>query len=60
MPTGVHPDIRVRETSVVLTGEALSYKAQVLSILLSADVDIKDMTQQRFSLEEVYLEAVGS
>jgi hypothetical protein len=27
-------------------------------MLLSAGVDIEDVTQQRFSLEEVYLEAV--
>lgn len=60
MLASVHPDLRVRETSVILTGEALFYKAAVLSMLLSAAVDIKDMTQQRFSLEEVYLEAVGS
>ena len=57
---GLHSDVRVRDTSVALSGEALAYKAQVLGALLSAGVDIQDMTQQRFSLEEVYLEAVGS
>ena len=56
----LHSDVRVRDTSVALSGEALAYKAQVLGALLSAGVDIQDMTQQRFSLEEVYLEAVGS
>jgi len=57
---GLHSGVRVRDTSVALSGEALAYKAQVLGALLSAGVDIQDMTQQRFSLEEVYLEAVGS
>lgn len=56
----LHPDVRVRDTSVALSGEALAYKAQMLATLLSAGVDIQDMTQQRFSLEEVYLEAVSS
>lgn len=57
---GLHSDVRVRDTSVVLSGDALAYKAQVLGALLSGGVDIQDMTQQRFSLEEVYLEAVSS
>ena len=57
---GLHSDVRVRDTSVVLSGEALAYKVHVLGALLSAGVDIQDMTQQRFSLEEVYLEAVSS
>ena len=57
---GLHSDVRVRDTSIVLSGEALAFKAQVLGVLLSGGVDIQDMTQQRFSLEEVYLEAVSS
>ena len=57
---GLHSGVRVRDTSVALSGEALAYKAQVLGALLSAGVDIQDITQQRFSLEDVYLEAVGT
>lgn len=57
--TGLHSEIRVRDTSIALTGEALAHKADVLGALLQAGVDIQDMTQQRLSLEEVYLEAVS-
>jgi ABC-2 type transport system ATP-binding protein len=56
----LHPRVRVRPTSVALSGDALAYKADVLGTLLSAGVDIQDLTQQRLSLEEVYLEAVGA
>ena len=54
----LHPDIRVGGGAIALGGEALAYKAPVLSLLLAAGVDIQDVTQQRLSLEEVYLEAV--
>lgn len=54
----LHPGIRTRGTSIALGGEALAAKAQVLRLLLGAGVDIQSVTQQRLSLEEVYLEAV--
>lgn len=57
--TGFHQDVRVRDTSIALSGGALAHKSDVLSTLLQAGVDIQDMTQQRLSLEEIYLEAVG-
>ena len=54
----LHPDIRVGAASIALSGEALALKPQVLQMLLGAGVDIEDLTRQRLSLEEVYLEAV--
>jgi ABC-2 type transport system ATP-binding protein len=55
---GLHPDVRVGGVTIALGGEALACKPLVLNMLLGAGVDIQDVTQQRFSLEEVYLEAV--
>jgi ABC-2 type transport system ATP-binding protein len=54
----LHPAIRVGASSIALSGEALALKPQVLQMLLGAGVDIEDVTRQRLSLEEVYLEAV--
>ena len=48
----------VTGVTIALGGEALACKPLVLNMLLGAGVDIQDVTQQRFSLEEVYLEAV--
>lgn len=58
--TSLHPDIRVGGAAIALSSDALPLKPQVLQMLLSAGVDIEDVTQQRLSLEEVYLEAVRS
>lgn len=55
---GLHADIRVGGAAIGLSGDALALKPQVLQMLLSAGVDIVDVTRQRLSLEEVYLEAV--
>lgn len=56
---GMHRDIRIRDHTIALNGEALACKAQVLRALLAAGVDVQEVTQQRYSLEEVYLEAMG-
>jgi ABC-2 type transport system ATP-binding protein len=56
----LHPDVRVKDSTIALSGDALTRKAEVLDTLLRAGVDIQAMAQQRLSLEEVYLEAVGS
>jgi ABC-2 type transport system ATP-binding protein len=54
----LHPDVRLGGATIALAGEALPCKAQVLNLLLNAGVDIEDVTRQRLTLEEVYLEAV--
>jgi ABC-2 type transport system ATP-binding protein len=53
-----HPEITVTGTRIDLRGEAISLKPAILRRLLNANVDILDLTQQRATLEEVYLEAM--
>jgi ABC-2 type transport system ATP-binding protein len=54
----LHDEVRIGSATIALGENALAYKAQVLGLLLSAGVDIEDVTQQRLSLEDVYLQAV--
>jgi ABC-2 type transport system ATP-binding protein len=54
----LHPDVRVGGATISLSGGALACKTQALAMLLDAGVDIEDVTRQRLSLEEVYLQAV--
>jgi ABC-2 type transport system ATP-binding protein len=44
---------------IVLDGDAVSHKAEVLHALLDAGVDIRHLGEQYASLEDVYLEATG-
>jgi ABC-2 type transport system ATP-binding protein len=57
---GRAPDIVLSEGGLTLTGTALSDKAQVLRMLLDADVDIRKLEEQHSTLEEVFLEATGA
>jgi len=52
-------DISVSEGTVVMAGNAVSRKAEVLRLLLDRDVDIRRLSEQQATLEEVYLEATG-
>lgn len=54
------PEVSVEGEQIVLTGEAVARKAQVLRLLLDAGVDIRQLNEQRATLEEVYLEATGT
>lgn len=51
------PAIQVTERQVILTGQAVAYKATTLRLLLDAQVDIQRLGEQHATLEEVYLEA---
>lgn len=51
------PGVYATERWVMLTGGGVSQKAQVLRLLLGAGVDIRELREQRATLEEVYLEA---
>ena len=53
------PGIATARRQVILTGEGTERKAGVLRTLLEAKVDIRHLSEQRASLEEVYLEATG-
>jgi ABC-2 type transport system ATP-binding protein len=52
-----HSDIAVRDNTITLTGIAIARKAEILRQLLDAGIDIQNLTHQRATLEEVYLEA---
>jgi ABC-2 type transport system ATP-binding protein len=54
------PGIATARRQVTLTGVGLESKAAVLNILLEAGIDIRHLSEQRASLEEVYLEATGT
>jgi ABC-2 type transport system ATP-binding protein len=53
------PNVAVAQGWVMLTGEAVSRKAEVLRLLLDAGVDVRKLDEQHATLEEVYLEATG-
>jgi ABC-2 type transport system ATP-binding protein len=53
------PDVAVEAEKVTLLGKAVSHKADVIRLLLDAQADIRELNQQRSTLEEVYLEATG-
>jgi ABC-2 type transport system ATP-binding protein len=57
--TSLAPDITVTDGQVVLSGDAVSRKAEVLGLLLTIGIDIRQLSEQRSTLEEVYLEATG-
>jgi ABC-2 type transport system ATP-binding protein len=52
-------DISVTDQELVLAGDAVSEKAQVLRLLLESGVDIQQLVERHSTLEEVYLEATG-
>lgn len=54
----LHPAALVAGDCITLAGEAIPHKAAVLRLLLDHDVEIVSLSQQRATLEEVYLEAV--
>jgi ABC-2 type transport system ATP-binding protein len=51
------PGIATARRQVILTGEGTQDKPGVLRILLESGIDIRHLTEQRASLEEIYLEA---
>jgi len=51
------PGVTVTAEQVVLSGPAIAHKAAVLRRLLDAGVDIRRLSEERVSLEEIYLEA---
>jgi ABC-2 type transport system ATP-binding protein len=54
------PNIAISGGQVVLSGESIASKAEILQRLLDSEVDIRRLTEQHASLEEVYLEATGT
>jgi ABC-2 type transport system ATP-binding protein len=52
-------DVTVRGGEVILAGEAVSHKVEVLRLLLDTGANIREVKEQHVTLEEVYLEATG-
>jgi ABC-2 type transport system ATP-binding protein len=53
------PGITVAGRGLVLEGDDVACKAEVLRALLDAGVDVQHLSEQHATLEEVYLEATG-
>lgn len=53
------PGITVTDRQVVLSGDAVSRKAEILRVLLKMGIDIQQLSEQHATLEEIYLEATG-
>ena len=53
------PGITVTDRQVVLSGDAVSRKAEILHLLLKMGIDIQQLSEQHATLEEIYLEATG-
>jgi ABC-2 type transport system ATP-binding protein len=56
---GSSSDIVTTDGQIVLSGSAVSRKAEVLYLLLDRGVDILQLSERHATLEEVYLEATG-
>ncbi len=54
---GRTPDLVVAEGRLTLRGEAVAYKAHILRLLLDAGVDIRQLSEQPPTPEEVFWEA---
>ena len=46
-----------RERKIVLDGDAVTHKAEILSLLLDQGVDIRQLSEVHTTLEEVFMEA---
>jgi ABC-2 type transport system ATP-binding protein len=57
--TSLAPRITATDQLVSLDGEAVSHKAEALRLLLDAGIDIRQMSEQYATLEDIYLEATG-
>ena len=54
----LHPGIVIDGNTLVLNGDAGAQKAAVLRALLEMGADIRTLSHQRATLEEIYLEAM--
>lgn len=58
--TSLATEISVTDKGVVLAGEAVARKADILRLLLDRAVEIHHLSERHATLEEVYLEATGT
>jgi ABC-2 type transport system ATP-binding protein len=57
--THLASEISVSDRQVVLAGDAVSRKAEVLRLLLDGGVEIRQLSERHATLEEVYMEATA-
>ncbi|MBN1661843.1 MAG: ABC transporter ATP-binding protein [Anaerolineae bacterium] len=57
--TTLCPGIAITERQLVLEGDDVACKGEVLRALIEAGVDVQHLSEQHATLEEVYLEATG-
>lgn len=55
----IHPRIENASNIILLKDEAISYKHQVLQMVLEAGLDVTRLEQRRITMEEIYLEAMA-
>ncbi|MBA3534405.1 MAG: ABC transporter ATP-binding protein [Ardenticatenales bacterium] len=58
--TSLHPQIQVEQNTITLAAEAVPLKETVLYRLLDGGAEIIQLTHERRSLEELYLEAMSA
>lgn len=54
---GLHPDIEIEGSEIILNRDAMRLRRQILSILISGGYDILKVEQNRVTLAEIYAEA---
>ena len=54
----LHEDVEIENSSLLLRGEAMVLRRQILTMLLSAEYDIVHVEEQKVTLAEVYAEAI--
>jgi ABC-2 type transport system ATP-binding protein len=52
-------DITVADRQILLSGDAVSRKAEILRLLLNMGIDIRQLSEHHATLEDIYLEATG-
>ncbi|MCP5097107.1 MAG: ABC transporter ATP-binding protein [Chloroflexi bacterium] len=55
---GLHEEIEIEGNFLILRGEAMRLRRQVMTMLLSADYDILHVEEKKVTLTEIYAEAV--
>ena len=50
--------VTVKERKIVLDGDAVTHKAEILRLLLDHGVDIRQLSEVHTTLEEVFMEAI--
>jgi ABC-type multidrug transport system ATPase subunit len=54
----LHPDINIREDTIILRSSAMRMRRQILTLLLNMNFDVLRVEQKRVTLSEIYAETV--